>query len=164
MAKPREFKSAIQRTMTRTKTEWMREAKYRVPVETGVTRNTILGNTSVGPDEAVCEVGSNQKHAAFIEFGTKFIAGGSVAAMGRDPEITDAQAVHTWAAKDQNETSRTSRGLTVDGRLANRQAVEIKGKRGQVGMQEQMPWLRTSFMKIRLKVIIWLGDCLRPKK
>lgn len=157
-------KANIKRTMIRGKTEWMREAKFRVPVDTGVTRNTILGDVTVTNDEATCSVGSNQEHAKHIEFGTDWIAGGSVKALGTRPDITDADAIHTWAAKEENATKKTSYSANINtGRLHNRGGLEIDGKRGAVGRQEQMPWLRTSFIAIRPKILAWLGDCLKPK-
>lgn len=45
-------------------------------------------------------VGSNESYAAFIEFGTRWIAGGEVKALGLNPNITDASAVTSWPAKE----------------------------------------------------------------
>jgi HK97 gp10 family phage protein len=116
-------------------TEWQREAKQRIPVDTGTTRNTVLSEHGRKPNgDFYAAVGSNQRHARFIEFGTKWIAGGAVKALGTDPNITDADAVTTWPALEERGGSR-----------------------------QQMPWLRPAFMAIRDRIIKRLQKVLRFK-
>jgi len=98
-----------------------REAKRRVPVSGGklqggvggFLRNSINVNLISQTDGIEGEIGSHAKYAVFIEFGTRYIAGGAVEALGTNPDITDAEAIKTWPA------------------------LEERGGSGQ-----QMPWLR----------------------
>ena len=116
-------------------TEWARQAKLRVPVETGRLRNTIL--TEVGKDAQGLygAVGSNLTYSPFVEFGTDRIAGGAVKALGTRPDITDAEAVTDWPAK------------AADG-----------------AQREQMPWLRPAFMAIRDKSERRIARAIEPPK
>lgn len=116
--------------------EWQREAKLRVPVESGLARNTIQREHGIDDDgDFFAAVGSNRKYAPYIEFGTDRIAGGRVKALGDDPEIEDGDAVTEWPAKGEDGASR-----------------------------EQMPWLRPAFMAIRDWVEDKLIRALRPPK
>jgi hypothetical protein len=141
-------------------TAWQLEAKRRVPVDTGLTRNTILKEHGENNNfEFYCAVGSNQKHAKYIEFGTKHIAGGRVKALGTGDDITDAQAVHSWPAKDGNAKSKTSASIDLSGKTKGR----LRNMTGRFvkGAQEQMPWLRPSFMAIREKALGRLAKALQ---
>lgn len=115
---------------------WESEAKRRVPVETGLLRNSIFHEVGKEGGEQYVTVGSNQDYAPHIEFGTDWIAGGAVKALGLSPEITDAQAVTSWPAKDANATG---------------------------GSMEQMPFLRPAFMAIRDWALKRLENVLRMK-
>jgi hypothetical protein len=115
---------------------WGSEAQRRVPVETGLLRNTIFHESGKEGGEHYAAVGSNQDYAPHIEFGTDWIAGGAVKALGLSPEITDAQAVTSWPAKDANATG---------------------------GSMEQMPFLRPAFMAIRDWALKRLENVLRMK-
>jgi hypothetical protein len=151
-------------------TEWQRQAKLRIPVETGVTRNTVLSEHGRQPNgEWFCAVGSNQKHAKFIEFGTKHIADGAVKALGTGADVTDAQAIHSWPAKDAtaDQGRRDMGGRWVAAKGGSTSAMHKGGAlRNKLGRfvkaspQEQMPWLRPSFMAIQEKVMGRLAKAL----
>ena len=79
---------------------WQAEAQTRVPVDTATLEDRILQNVYKENGVIVAEVGSNIEYAAYLEFGTDYIAGGRVKALGMGPEITDAQAIKSWPAKD----------------------------------------------------------------
>lgn len=128
----KEFEQRLRKAVNDSATEWQTEAKQRVPVDTGLTRNTILKSVESSNQEISGAVGSNQKHAKFIEFGTKHIAGGAVEALGAGPEITDSQAVKSWPA------------------LFSR-----------FGSRQQMPWLRPAFMAIKQKIVQRLQSALK---
>ena len=44
-----------------------------------------------------------RSYPVYVEFGTKYIAGGRVLALGFEPTITDAQAVKFWPAKNTGQ-------------------------------------------------------------
>lgn len=117
-------------------TAWKRAAAHRAPVGlTGALRNSILTDVSAGRGVVRGEVGSNQTYAPFVEFGTRWIAGGQVAALGTGPDVTDAQAVRLWPAKDADRQGDSP------------QLAAARSARGSA--DEQMPWLRPAFNSIR---------------
>ena len=128
-------KQNLERAFRDITTEWAREAKLRVPVETGQLRNSIL--TEVGWDEQGIfgAVGTNVRHGVFTEFGTDRIAGGRVKALGTGAEITDAQAIKDWPAKAKDGAQR-----------------------------EQMPWLRTAFHVVLPKAQRRIARAIEPPK
>lgn len=135
---------------------WVAEAKKRVPVDEGRLRSSLRTNTYTDGDGViVTEVGTNVEYAKHLEFGTDYIAEGRVKDLGLSPEITDAQAIHTWPAKEAEATDATS-AMMVGGRL--RTALG----RFAAGPQEQMPFLRPAFMKIRQWVIDQFNAALEP--
>lgn len=125
-------------------TKWEYEAKLRIPVETGNARNQTFGHSGVDGEGVYAKVENNTEYASFLEFGTKHIAGGAVLALGDREDVTDAEAVHSWAAKDGNANDRTSHSHR-GGKLNNGKGDVLASQRPQ----EEMPWLRTSFMAIR---------------
>lgn len=138
---------------------WVAEAKKRVPVDEGRLRSSLRTNTYVGSDGlVVTEVGSNLDYAPHIEFGTENIAGGRVKALGLSPNITDAQAIFDWPAKTGEATPATALKMDSSGRL--------RTATGQYASQpqEQMPFLRTAFMKIRLSIIDRFNAAIAPPK
>lgn len=142
---------------------WQAEAKKRVPVEEGRLEKSILAPKPKWEGVVLTlEVGTNVKYAEYVEFGTARIAGGAVLALGDDPEITDLQAIHTWAAKEADAIQATS--ATIDkrgrakGRLRNAAGRFVKGP------QEQMPWLRPAFMEIKQELVEELDVAYAPPK
>ncbi len=123
--------------------KWQMEAKMRIPVDTGLARNTILREQGRDSQGLFCAVGSNQKYSKYIEFGTKRIARGLVKALGLREDITDSQAIKIWPAKNANLVDE------VTGKASRRAISAIDKRLASGGSQEQMPWLRTSFMAIR---------------
>lgn len=151
---------------------WQSEAQKRIPVDTGLTRNTVLrdyGQHKNGEFYAAC--GSNQEHAKFLEYGTKHIAGGKVKALGQNPEITDQQAVHTWPAKERDADKTTRRdgkgrfhkikGGSTSASFKGGALRNAKGRFVRGGAQEQMPWLRPAWMAIKEKAIGRLAKALQ---
>lgn len=130
--------------------KWRAEAVRRVPVETGWLKSKILQSTYLDTDNVwVTDVGTNVRdqetgfiYPMAVEFGTRYIAGGAVKALGDSPLITDAQAIHTWPAKSRNGIAGTSVGVDTDGATRGRRR-DALGR--FTGIQEQMPWLRTSW-------------------
>ena len=146
IARTRTVRAKLQKEMKRALTEiairWQLEAKKRAPVETGLMRNTIMYEVEWDELRGVgsVAVGSNQKYAAFVEFGTKWIAGGRVLALGQG-WLTDAEAVKIWPAKNNNLVDPKT------GSVSKRAAKAIESM-ASGGPQEQMPWLRPAWMAI----------------
>lgn len=152
------------RLFTQLAFRWHAEAVKRVPVDEGILKNTLIHNTYWENDTTiVTELGTNLDYGGFVEFGTRFIAGGAVLAIGPKPEVTDTEAIHTWPAKQANETEKTSRSIirdqgdhslfdlqgklhvgTFKGRLLN-----VSGNLLPARPQEQMPWLRASWVVVK---------------
>jgi HK97 gp10 family phage protein len=135
---------------------WRDEAQQRVPVDKSTLKDRILENSYEENGVFIAEVGSNLEYAKFLEFGTDYIAGGKVKALGDDPGITDAEAITIWAAKNaglvNNETGKVKAGLV--------KAIDKNLKAG--GSQEQMPWLRPAFNSIRRWAEKLIVNALNP--
>jgi hypothetical protein len=135
---------------------WHAEAAERVPVDEGTLRERLLQNSYEERGVFIAEVGSNLPYAKFLEYGTDYIAGGKVKALGDDAGITDAQAITVWAAKNadivNNKTGKANNRAVAAG--------DARLKRG--GAQEQMPWLRPAFNKIRRWAEKLLEKALTP--
>lgn len=125
----RDMKGALLRIGT----AWVKEAKRRVPVDTGLLRNSINKQVDVAADGFTLAVGTNRAYGVFVEFGTDHIAGGRVKALGLSPEIDDSEAITRWPA------------------LAKRK-----------GRGQQMPWLRPAWHAIKEKAIQNMNDALAP--
>lgn len=120
MEKAREkFVTGCRQLMKETVEKWVVEAKKRVPYDTGVLYESIEGVVEVMGDTIMGIVGSSIPWAVFVEWGTRYIAGGRVYALGLGPDVTDAEAIKMWPAK---------------------------AERG--GGDDQMPWLRPSWWAI----------------
>ncbi len=122
--------------------KWQMEAKLRVPVDTGFLRNSILREDGLDSQGFYGAVGSNAKYATFTEFGNQYIADGAVEALGTGPDVTDAQAVKVWPAK---QAKIGNANVGKDGRLREATGKFATGTQTRT----QMPWLRTSFNAIR---------------
>jgi len=115
-----EAERELEQAMAEIAAAWAAEAEDRAPVETGNLEGTILHDSGKTAEGYFAAVGSNESYAAFIEFGTRWIAGGAVKALGLNPNITDASAVTSWPAKEA----------------------------GGAKSGEQMPFLRPAFMAL----------------
>ena len=126
------------------------EAVRRVPVDEGHLVERILQNVyRDGPAEITAEVGTNVlEYPIYLEFGTEHIAGGDVLAIGDNPIVTDAEAVHDWAAKRGDAIDETRFAPAGPGESA----------------QEQMPWLRPTFTENRQWALDRLDFYLRPPR
>lgn len=118
--------------MTKIGQAWVKEAKKRVPVDTGRLRNSITKEVIGEGDSLVVRVGSNVEYAKYVEFGTADIAGGRVQALGTGPVITDEDAITSWPAKERDGARR-----------------------------EQMPFLRPAGTAIQDKAIQLIQDASR---
>jgi len=123
--------------------DWRDRAKERVPVSntenTGRLERSIFSNVyKSGVHALTLEVGSNMEYAVFVEFGTRYIAGGDVMALGFGPEVTDAEAVEEWQAKSER---------TQGGSMSN---------------DQQMPWLRPAWFAIEKRALGMLADIHEP--
>lgn len=141
---------------------WQAEAVKRVPVDTSTLKQRLLKNVYQDSEFIyVTEVGTNvPEYPIYVEFGTRFIARGAVLALGLSTTITDAQAIHTWPAKQADEIGKTSFSRDVHGNLWNNPSQFTHAIVG--GPQEQMPWLRPSFNHIKSWVIDQLNGVLVP--
>lgn len=136
---------------------WEAGAKQRAPVENGTLRNKITHDVEVLSGIVVAYVGvpADLTYAAFVEFGTKWIAGGRVKALGLSKDITDQEAVKLWPAKNEGDTSKnrdagflsTSTGLFHSPTAKQAHDIAVATVLGG-GVSEQMPWLRPSFTAI----------------
>ena len=151
---PEKLTKDLYKTMAKIGTVWVTGARRRVPVSTsrksGKTGKTLKGGgrpgalrqsirfevVPGGPRTTELHVGSNQKYAPFVEFGTARIAKGAVKRLGLGP-VADAEAIKMWPA------------LAARG-----------------GEAQQMPWLRPAWAEIETEVIAMmyklLGGSLRP--
>jgi len=123
--------------------DWRDRAKERVPVSatenSGRLERSIFSNVyKDGFHGLVLEVGTNMEYGVYVEFGTRYIAGGQVLALGFGPEVTDAQAVDEWQAKSER---------TEGGGLSN---------------DQQMPWLRPAWFAIEKRAIAQLDTIHEP--
>lgn len=101
---------------------WVGAAQHRAPRDTDDLIRSITSEVIVNGNTIELHVGVPKSiyYATFVEFGTRWIAGGRVLALGPSPDVTDRRAVKSWPAKD------------ID----------------SAGSPEQMPWLRPSFHAI----------------
>ena len=101
------------------------EVKKRVPVKDGRLRRGINQDTTRTGFVYTTEIGTNVRdsngfpYPKVLEYGSKHIAGGKVAALGTGSDITDANAITEWQAK---------------------------AERGGTG--QQMPFFRPAFNKV----------------
>lgn len=119
------------------------EAVKRVPVDMGNLKNRILSDVYKVGRDWIAAVGTNVPYGKFLEFGTKYIAGGRVQSLGEGIEITDAQAITDWPAKD--------------GGIG---AAKNHPKGGSSA--EQMPWLRPAFNAIKSWAVAMLIEAAKP--
>lgn len=136
---------------------WQGEAQERAPVDTGTLKTRVLANSYEQGGVFVTEVGSNLPYAPFVEFGTDYIAGGKVKALGSGPEITDAEAITIWPAKNAGI-------IKADGTADNRVVKAIDANLAAGGRQEQLPWLRPAFNAIRAWAIRTLERAMQPPR
>lgn len=157
-AMQRQVKLALRRITNR----WKSEAKKRVPVNKSTLKQQILSNVKVSAGyDFRGEVGTNIDYGVYLEFGTKHIAGGRVKALGTRTDITDADAIHSWPAKEGEATKGTSASIDVSGGAIGRRR-DARGQFVKGGAQEQMPWLRPSWMFIRIWAMQELENAIRP--
>lgn len=152
-------------------TRWQSEAKKRVPVDYGTLRQRILTETykETGGDWTTA-VGTNVPYGKWLEFGTKHIAGGHVLALGQGIDVTDAQAIKIWPAKNfgsgtLKKDGWRSRGGFINEKtgVANARAVEAQNKNYALGNTgEEMPWLRTSFNAVKSWAVEMLKEAMLP--
>lgn len=150
----------LERAYKRIALAWRAGAERRVPVDESLVAQHILSNTYWDEGEKMIlttEVGTNVKdYPVYIEFGTELIAGGRVLALGEDPDISDSQAVRFWPAKNQDRISEKTGEEFAGARKA-------RLRREKTGTpDEQMPWLRPSFVEIRDWAIEEIDDALEP--
>jgi len=140
---------------------WRSEAVRRVPVDTSRLKQAILANAYEDGNQIVCEVGTNvtsssgAPYPVYVEFGTRYIARGRVLALGFGPEVTDAQAIKYWPAKNEGIVSNTGK---VNTRVAA--AISRRMRLGQA--TEQMPWLRPAFWAVRDWAVQLLNAAMEP--
>lgn len=150
----RESRDRAFRAFRRIGVAWKAEAIKRIPVDTGVARQHIATETLWdGPHEILTNTGSNLvdpdtgiPYPVYLEFGTKYIAGGRVKQLGYDPFVTDAQAIKSWPAKDAEALHEGN----AQGTFTDKQG-RLRDAKGHFvgGVGEQMPWLRPAFNVIR---------------
>lgn len=126
--------------------DWRDRAKERVPVSAnddtigGSLESHIFHNvyTEGIARTVTLEVGTNIPYGVYIEFGTRYIAGGAVLALGFGPEVTDAMAVKDWPAKDER---------TLGGSLGN---------------DQQMPFLRPAWFAVEPRALARINEIHEP--
>lgn len=146
------------------------EAKKRVPVDEGRLRNAIMSNTyEESTGDLVTEVGTNVEYGIYVEFGTKWIAGGAVKRIGLKEEVTDAEAVHWWKEKAGgalrfDKSRPDSAGYKMDKiSIGFRGGVLVTaGGEAANGPQEQMPWLRAAWSSIKDWSRERINNAMRP--
>lgn len=131
---------------------WHAGAVKRVPVDESTLKQRIVTNTSRQGQQFVTEVGTNVPHGVYVEFGTRHIAGGRVLALGSGADISDADAITSWPAKDGG----------IGGNQRVQAAIQRRHARGD--RDEQMPWLRPAFNDIRDWAIKQLNKATEPPR
>lgn len=126
--------------------DWRDRAKERVPVSAGA--DTIGGSLESHIFKNVyteglyrtltLEVGTNIPYGVYVEFGTRYIAGGAVLRLGFGPEVTDAMAVKDWPAKDERTEG------------------------GTIGNDQQMPWLRPAWFAVEKRALERINEIHEP--
>jgi hypothetical protein len=135
---------------------WKGEAQKRVPVDEGTLKQRILYEVFKEAGNWICAVGTNVPYGKFLEFGTKWIAGGRVQALGEGSDITDAQAIKNWPAKNAGFVDEKTG-------VANQAAVSASLRAHQRGSpQEEMPWLRSSLSAIKAWAIQAIIEAAQP--
>lgn len=135
---------------------WKAEAVKRVPVDTGNLKQRILTEVFQEFGNWTVACGTNVPYGKFLEFGTKFIAGGKVLRFGDNPIVTDADAIKWWPAKNAGFVNEDT-GKAYSGAVA---ASLRNHERG--GPQEEMPWLRSSLAAITQWAVQVLADAAQP--
>lgn len=152
-------KANLERAYSRIVFRWHAEAAKRIPVRTGRARNAIFQNVYWDGPTLIAEVGGNLRYMDFLEFGTRFIAGGRVQEIGRRPDVTDMDAIHNWPAKAGEATDLTAVAMELHtGRRVNNKLQYVTGP------QEQMPWLRPAWMAIRDWSIKQIEAAMQPPR
>lgn len=136
---------------------WRTEAVKRVPVDEGRVKNAIVSNVYEANGTFYTEVGTNVEYALYLEFGTEHIAGGAVKALGDRVDISDAEAIKSWPAKDAELPDVEA---DAQGRYRDSSGRFLAG----VNSKEQMPWLRPSFTVMREWAIAEFDAVLEPPK
>jgi hypothetical protein len=152
-----EGKAELKKAHRRIGQRWKSGAQRRIPVDEGRAKNAVLTNTyQQASGTVVTETGGNVPYMVFLEFGTQYIAGGRVKALGFSPDISDAQAIKIWPAKNKDRIDPET-GKELPGARRGREARERRG-----APDEQMPWLRPAFVAIRNWAIGEISNALRP--
>jgi hypothetical protein len=150
---------------------WQGEAIKRVPVDFGTLKERILTETYQEGNSFTTACGTNLPYGKYVEFGTRTIAGGRVLALGDGPDITDAQAIKLWPAKNfgsgaiNPKTGSRERGGFINETTgkANMRAVSADLRRHERGApSEQMPWLRPSLNAIKSWAIEMIQEAMIP--
>lgn len=148
--------SRLQAALREIGNRWKSEAAKRVPVDTGNLKQRILTEVFQEFGNWTVACGTNVPYGKYLEFGTKFIAGGRVLALGSDPNIGDGQAITNWPAKNADFVN------PITG-IANAVAVAQSLKAHNRGSpQEEMPWLRSSLQAIVPWAVSMLIQAARP--
>jgi len=138
-------------------TKWLREIVRHCPVDTGLLRQSFqmrpasMSEAAAGVIEA--SVGTNVPYAVFLEYGTRFIAGGAVASWAPgDAPILD------WAAKRGDANGSTVVSIDPDGtgRTPKGKPASAKATSGA----EFMPPMRGSWYQIEQQMISELQELL----
>ena len=138
------------------------QAQRRVPVASNRLKQGIITVTYDSPIEGlVTEVGTNVvsdkgfPYPVVLEFGSKHIAGGRVKALGEGADITDAEAIKIWPAKNA--------GLVdASGKANARLASAIQKRLAGGGAHEQMPFLRPAWNKVLPEAINLINGAMEP--
>lgn len=137
---------------------WHAECVKRVPVHDSTLKQRILTEVFKEAETWFGAVGTNLVYGKFLEFGTKYIAGGRVLALGDGTEITDEMAIKDWPAKSADSVGHM---VTADGRLRNAEG-KFTAKGGN--SNEQMPWLRPAMNAIKPWALGVLAKAMLPPK
>lgn len=141
---------------------WRSEAVRRVPVDTSRLKQAILSNAYEDGKEIITEVGTNvtsdtgAPYPVYVEFGTRYIARGRVLALGFGPEVTDAEAIKYWPAKNAGIVDNAT------GKANTRVVRAIEKRLARHGADEQMPWLRPAFWRIRDWAVQRIDAAIEP--
>lgn len=145
------------------------EAVKRVPVDESRLKPAILTSTFEDSNGVTTETGTNVPYGEYVEFGTRYIAGGRVLALGPGVIVTDTQAIKLWPAKVLGSGAIGKGGFrsgarisTTTGKANTRVVAAIEARMARGGSDEQMPWLRPAFESMRRWAIQQIDDALAP--
>ena len=137
---------AIERIWTRIQKygqQWARDAARVTPVETGLLRQNYFVVPVRNGHTMTILLANHLKYGRFLEFGTKFIAGGAVLSWTQGQPV-----IRSWPAKMANLQPPSSRAKPTTHARFQARLARAMGPEG-----EQMPFIRPTGQELVPRII-----------